>query len=88
MRVGKYPGMRAAEKPSGTRSARSFLTGAAVGGAVAYLLDPARGRRRRRLLAERAAALGRSRSPSRERKDAREASSTGCGRRRRSRRTR
>jgi hypothetical protein len=59
MRVGKYPGMRAAEKPSGTRSARSFLTGAAVGGAVAYLLDPARGRRRRRLLAERAAASAR-----------------------------
>jgi hypothetical protein len=61
MRVGKYVGVRAAEKPGGTWSARSFLTGAAVGGALAYLFDPGRWRRRRRrrLLAERGAAYAR-----------------------------
>jgi hypothetical protein len=59
MRVEKFPGLRAAEKPRGRRSWRSFLTGAAAGGALVYLLDPRRGHRRRRLRVDRIAASAR-----------------------------
>ena len=50
---------RAGEKPSSAWSARSFLTGAALGGTLSYLLDPEKGNRRRRLLVDRAAASAR-----------------------------
>jgi BON domain len=64
MRTGRHLGRfdrarsvftRPAERPSGgAGSARSFLTGAAVGGTLAYLLDRQQGHRRRRLLVDRA----------------------------------
>jgi BON domain len=47
------------QQPSSRWSAESFLGGAVVGGALAYLLDPAHGRRRRRLLADRSAGMAR-----------------------------
>jgi hypothetical protein len=56
------PAARARERASNRQSAwstRSFLAGAAVGAALAYVLDPEQGHRRRRLLAERAAASAR-----------------------------
>lgn len=68
MRIGKHRDlfdracrvhMRAGEKPSGAWSARSFLTGAAVGVTLAYLLDREQGHGRRRLLVDRAVASAR-----------------------------
>jgi hypothetical protein len=53
---------REGERPASGSGARSFLAGAAVGGALVYLLDPERGHRRRRLLADRAAASARRQS--------------------------
>jgi len=51
--------IRTGGKPSGAWRARSFLIGAAVGGALVYPLGSERARRRRRLLIERTAATAR-----------------------------
>jgi hypothetical protein len=68
MRIGKYLDLcagacrvrtRAGKKQSNEWSARSFLIGAALGAALAYLLDLERGRRRRHLLVDQAAASAR-----------------------------
>jgi BON domain len=59
MRVRKHLEMRAAQKPNRTQRARSFLAGLAVGGALAYLLDPQRGHGRRRRLVDRTVASAR-----------------------------
>lgn len=71
MRIGKYANafaracrarMGEGERPSRAWSSKPLLTGAAVGGAVAYLLDPVQGRRRRHLLVDRVAAAARRKS--------------------------
>jgi hypothetical protein len=68
MRIGKYLALsaracrvrtQAGEKAPSAWRARSFLSGSAVGVALAYLLDPEQGHRRRRLLIDRAAASAR-----------------------------
>jgi len=50
MRIGKHAGLFACRQGEGKkpRSARPFLTGAAVGGTVGCLLDPEHGNRARR----------------------------------------
>jgi hypothetical protein len=48
-----------AERPARRSGAKPFLTGAAVGAGLAWLLDPDQGHRRRRLLADRVAAAAR-----------------------------
>lgn len=59
MRAAKLAGRQAADRPTRTRVGRSFLTGVAVGVALAYLLDTERGHRRRRLIVDRTAASAR-----------------------------
>ena len=62
MRVREYLRKRAVAKPSRAPRRRRFLTGVAAGGALAYLLDPERGQRRRRLVVDRVVGATRRRA--------------------------